>query len=218
MDTLIHQRTSIRCPFSSPGSLAVIAFVPVPQYMNRTMGQFSEAPSFQSLSGLLHCQIEPVLMAGRYLHVLFPGTTDDLVRILNAHSHRFLNDTVDSMINTEQSDLCMKSTLGSDTNQCWLHFLDHLLIIRVTCNGAVLLQTMLCQQGLNIFRIHIAGRCKLQMIIQYCFNVVGSNTAAADQCVFHTYFSSTFFTRISSSRSVRYPKSYSFTVSVALWQ
>ena len=147
MDTLIHQRTAVRCPFSSPWSLSVIALVPVPQYMDGTMGQFSEAPSFQSLSGLLYCQIEPVLMAGRYLHVLFPGTTDDLIRILNAHSHRFLNNTVDSMINTEQSDLCMKSALGSDTNQCWLHFLDHLLIIRVTCIGEMKIRVQAAEQA-----------------------------------------------------------------------
>ena len=64
VDALVHHAPAVLGPGAAPGSLVVIALVPVPAHMDRPVGELAEAALLQCLPGSLHCRVEAVLMAG----------------------------------------------------------------------------------------------------------------------------------------------------------
>ena len=148
--------------------------------MDGAVGQSAKASGFQRLAHLLDCHIEAVLVAGRNLDTLFLAAVDDLVGISNAHRHRLFDDDVDTVVDAEQGNLCVYAAFGGNAHQLRLLLLNHLPIIGVTMDGAVVLQLMLCQQVFHLLRQDVADRCQLQMVVQNCFDMVGCDSSAAD--------------------------------------
>ena len=160
--------------------------------MNRTMRKLSETSCFQGFSCLLHRNVKTVLMAGSHFHMFLLRTADDLIRILHAHGNGFLNDTVYTMVNTVQSNLCVDAALSGNTHQFRLYFLNHFFIVCISGNRTVFFQSVLCQQCFHLFRNHIAYRCKFQLVVHNRLHMIRCNTAASDQCIFHFYNTSIF--------------------------
>ena len=91
------------------------------------------------MSHFLYSDVEPVLMARAYLHMLFFGTLDDFIGIRNTHSHRLFNDHMNSMVDTEKSDLRMDPAFCRNTDQVRLYFLYHAPIVCIAQDRHVVL-------------------------------------------------------------------------------
>ena len=172
MNTLIHKGSTILSPCSSPWSLCVIILISVPTYMNRTMGKFSKSSCFKSFSHLLDCNIKSILMTRRYFYAFFLRQFNNLICIFNAHCHRFLDNTVDSMLNTVQSNLCMKTAFCCNTNKFDFIFFNHFFVVCISFNTCIIFKSMFCKNIFDMFRYNIAGSYKFELIIYNSFYMI----------------------------------------------
>ena len=165
MNTLIHKRTTILCPCTSPRCLCIVTLISIPSHMDGPVRKLSKTTCFQSLSHLLNSYIKTILMARRYFHTLFLRTFDDLCSILHTHSHWFFNNKINPVIDAIQCNFCVKTTFCSNTYQLNLIFFNHFLVICISLNACIILKIMLCQQFFHMFRNHITHSYKFQIVI-----------------------------------------------------
>ena len=102
------------------------------------------------------------------------------VGIGHAHGHRLFNNDMYAMLNAVQGNFRMETALCRDRYENRLLLIQHLFIVRIPVDGAILLQAMLCQHCLHMFRHNVTDGCNLQMVGDCRLDMVGGYTAAAD--------------------------------------
>ena len=185
VDALVHHAATVLGPGAAPRSLVIVVLVPVPAHMDGAVGQLAEPALLQGLPGGLDGIVEPVLVAGAHLDVMSFRCLHDGVCVRHGHGHGLFNDDIHAVLNAVQGDLCMEPALGGDSRQLRLLCVNHLFVIRVAVDRGVFLQPVLGQQSLHGLRLHVAHGGQLQLVVYYCFDVVDSDTAAADENIFH---------------------------------
>ena len=185
VDALVHQAPAVLGPGSPPGGLVIIVPVAVPAHMDGSVGEAAEPPRLQGSAGLLHRHVEAVLVAGGYFDALGVTAADDLLRVCHIHGHGLFDDNVHPSVDAVQGDLSMEPALRGDAHQGELVFREHLPVVGVALDGRVSRQVIFGQQGVHLFRQHVAHGDDLQAVVQGRFDVVDRDAAAADEGVFH---------------------------------
>ena len=96
MDALVHEAAAVLGPGAPPGGLAVVAPVPVPPHVDRSVGHAPEATLLHGSADVAHGDVEAVLVAGRYLHAALLGAPHDLVGVGHRHRDGLLDYRVDA--------------------------------------------------------------------------------------------------------------------------
>ena len=187
MDALVHERAAVAGPAAAPGGLLIIRPVPVPAHVDRAVGQTAEASLIQGGAHALHGEIEAVLVADRHLAPGLAGPVDDPVGIRHGHGHGLFDDHVKPRIEAGQGDLRMDAGVRRDGGKLQFRVLrEHLTVIGIARGGSGV--AGLLKEEVDVFGDQVADRNKLQPVVYDGLDVVDGNTAAADQCVFHSGF------------------------------
>ena len=95
---------------------------------------------------------------------------------------------MDAAVDAMQRDFSMAAAFGGNADQRDIVLGDHLLVVSVTLDGRVIFQAVLCQQLLHSLRQNIADSYDVQLVVHSSLDVIGGNSAAADQCIIHIHF------------------------------
>ena len=153
--------------------------------MNGAVREAAEASLIQGTAHALHREIEAVLVADRHLAPALTGPVDDPVGIFHGHGHGFFNDHMKPCVETGQGNLRMHAGVGGDGGKFQFRMLgEHLTVIGITRGRSGI--AGLLEEKINVFGDQVTDRNELQPVVYDSLDVVDGNTAAADECVFHS--------------------------------
>ena len=185
VDALVHEAAAVLGPGAPPGGLAVVAPVPVPPHVDRSVGHAPEATLLHGSADVAHGDVEAVLVAGRYLHAALLGAPHDLVGVGHRHRDGLLDYRVDARVDAVQRDARVLAALGGDGRDVQVRLRrEHLAVAAVDprCR-AVPLRPL--EQALGLAGGGVAERRELESVRADGLDVVERYAPAAYYCALH---------------------------------
>ena len=184
MNALIQEATAVLRPGASPRRLRVIILIAIPTDVDGAVREPSEMPLVERATYFFDGRIKPILMTDRDLDIILFRALDDRVGIGNTHRHGFFDDHINAAINAIECNRCVRAAARRYADELGALLRQHFFVIGILLDVGVV-ESVPIENLRHFITIKVGNGDKCQAVVLSGRKVVGGNSAAPDQGVFH---------------------------------